>query len=536
MSHRSTPTPTPPPPPGGRRLLRVALCAVLAAASLVALPVATASAIPNCPRSNPDYPDCGTGGPSEPPPPDAGSVSIGASTTSSIATTTTVPDGVTAWYLQQFVPGPGWTTVATGSGPGSFSRVDGGIPPDTQRCWRVITANADGSTTSGNNCAYTHDSRVLASVYRVQLQLTTGNVSGAGTSDEIYATVSGPKSGFLGTTFIQPARHSDLSQGNTHTYDLVGLNGINDFSDIEAIVLGKSGTDDWCVSAATLLVNNVPVFSGSLGDPCTWITENGGGHPSIGITHDLLRSDPQWAAWQYQLPPITTNPDGTSTLTLQIPKDELAAHVEANISQALHGQDAVWDLDHSGPVTLTPFLDNRIKVDVGLVAHTPWYLPDPNVDLPFQLVASTAKDPVTGVWNLNINVDNAVPDVNFPWWADLLDDILPCGPIASIATGTGIPFCLPAVGDIIAGKIDAALGSASSTMGISSAPSNLTATFDGDGNLNIAATLGTPKRVIHLPAGPLPVLSADPVAPPTTTAPRTVMSGGGGSRVPLHAF
>ena len=61
----------------------------------------------------------------------------------------------------------------------------------------------------------------------------------------------------------------------------------------------------------------------------------------------------------------------------------------------------------------------------------------------------------------------------------------------SIATGTGIPFCLPAVGDIIAGKIDAALGSASSTMGISAAPSNLTATFDSDGNLNIAATLGS---------------------------------------------
>jgi len=518
MSDRSTPTP--PPPPRGRRLLRGALCAVLAVASLVALPITTASAIPNCPRTNPDYPDCGPGGPTEPPPPAAGSVSIGALTTSSIATTTNVPAGVTAWYLQQFVPGPNtWTTVASGSSSGSFSRVDAGIPPDTQRCWRVITANANGSTTSGNNCAYTHDARVLASVYRVQLQLTTGNVSGAGTSDEIYATVSGPKSGILDTTFIQPARHSDLSQGDTHTYDLVALNGIHDFSDIEAIVLGKSGTDDWCVSAATLLVNNVPVFSSSLGDPCTWITENGGGHPSVGINHDMLRSDPQWAAWQYQLPPITNNPDGTATLTLQIPKDELAARVEANISQALHGEDAVWDLDHAGPVTLTPYLDNRIKVDVGLIAHTPWYLPDPTVDLPFQLVASTAKDPTTGVWNLNINVDNAFPDVNFPWWADLLDVILPCGPIASIATGTGIPFCLPAVGDIITGKIDAALGSASSTMGISAAPSNLSATFDSAGNLNIVATLGTPKRVIHLPVGPIRPVAAFPAAPSTTAPP-----------------
>ncbi len=460
------------------------------ATSSAIMGASTAYAIKNCPMGDPD---CGA----EPPepkdgpndPPYAPQVRLTARAKDSITVSLIVPNYTTSYMLQRSAGGSSsWTTVFSQTVPGATSRVDSGLAPDTSFCYRLQAKNSHGTTTSPSACAFTKDGRDLTA-FRVQVRLETGDVDDAGTDDDVAVSISGGGVGSVGgMTWLDHGR-DDFERNDVHNYDLVVLDGIEELGDIHSITISKFGDDDWCLKGFTLLVDGRPAFSSHLNTPCQWF--GNGFSTGITATHAMLRADPAWSTFSVPLPDLSKNADGTWSALMTIPRQELEERIESMVGHSIHGTEAYWGHIYGRPVEVTPWSSSVVNVDLDLAADV--FLSDPEVDVDFQIWAGTHKE-TNGNWDLDLQIQNVQVDVDLAWWEDLLDVVVPCGPVVSVIEDEGIPFCLERLAEDASEEIEAGFPRAAIQLGVGSTPLNLTATFDGEPNLNVVATLSSLGR------------------------------------------
>src|SRR5262245_28469920 len=198
------------------------------------------------------------------------------------------------------------------------------LAADTRHCYRV---KALGKT-SDPVCAFTKDGILaLRMIWRVQLQLTTGDIAGAGTDDPVAVGLAGPINGATGNATFLDHDRDDFGPSDVHNYDLVDLVGVSDLGDIESIDIYKQGTDDWCLRGVRLIVNESQVFEKTFGPPCRWVTNRPDGLVQIG--HDELHSAPGWRSYRS---PILLWPN---LAVVVIPEDQIAGQIETRVGDAL---------------------------------------------------------------------------------------------------------------------------------------------------------------------------------------------------------
>jgi PLAT/LH2 domain len=471
----------------GRRWIAGVSAVLILATGLAAVTASPATAARKC---DPDG-DCGPV-PTDPPddfhgPPGAGNVAITNRTSSSLSFTLYLGSNTTKYALQR-LEGTTWVTGPTVQASGAALESESGLPPDTRRCYRVKTMNAYGASTIGaSTCAFTKDGRGLL-LWRVRLQIQTGDVADAGTDDDISASIAGPIGGSTGGTTWLDHSIDDFQRGSIHTYDLPGLKGIGELGDIESIALNHQGDDDWCVKAVTLYVNDAAAFSTGFDSACTW-TGSDTATTLLSVTHDAMRAYPLWTGFHLVLPPIVSQPDGSKVLTFKLPREEIEERVEAMVGHSITGTDAYWGHLYGRAVEESPNANGSAHVDLDLAADA--FTSDPDVDVDFDLVPSTVKQ-ANGEWKLKVAVANLVPNVDLAWWQDLLDAVVTCGTVSHIVTLGGNPFCLQHLAIDGEKEIAAMVAGAGLKAGIGTAPSNLTAAFDATGALVIAITFGPP--------------------------------------------
>jgi PLAT/LH2 domain len=449
--------------------------------------------------------------------PSVSSVTISNRTATSFSLLWSLPTNATSWSLKQSANGTTTQLYGRSGSGGITSLALSALTPDTQYCFILTATNTHGSSSS-TNCEWSQDGK-SSTLYRVQLQITTGTTSGAGTDDVIDAELGGFGNGTAagGTTQLD-LPGDDFQAGSTQTYDLVNMGDISELGDIHSVVLYKHGNDDWCVSNIVLIVDGVAVSSADFGPPCATIGNEG----AVGVTSAQLRADPRWAA--FKVPPLTVvnNADGTVSATLQIPRLEIEQRIASETGDSIQGTDLYWGDD--GEAQVSPYTTGEDAVHMHLSADE--FGPDPGVDIDFKLMATTSQDATTKLWSLNLTRSAVTVNVDLDLFEEVLDTVIPCGPVVSVATGDGIPFCLQYLAQQGADQIEAQVAGTASSIGISALPSNLTATFDASGNLDITATLGTPKQmvVVHPPVATLGGAINTTAMTSTTTRPPMVAS------------
>jgi hypothetical protein len=379
-----------------------------------------------------------------------------------------VSDGATDYRLEKHNGGDSWSTIASYESGGEADLTHGPLPRDTRHCYRIVARGGSRTETSDSACAWTKDGLFLRPVWRVQVQITTGNVPNGDTDDDVRVGVHGPINGHSGgSTSVDWAR-DDFERGDTHMYDLVNLVGITDLGDIEGLEIHKPGTDDWCLQNVSLLVNDEFVFSTGFGDPCQWV--NRGATELIQIPHDALHSYPLWSSY---IIPFETMLNGNYA-TLVISHDQLEGRIESQVGDAMVGTAAYW-----GPpdaVEVTRWDDQRAKVDLDLKGEAGIVTAD--IDVDFDLVVRTFRDS-TKKWWVDIDVVNGNADVSADSLLDLAAFLVTI-PIGSLS------------GPDPEREIESAFTGLGQQVGIGNFY-DLDATFDADHNLVIVATLICPR-------------------------------------------
>ena len=409
-------------------------------------------------------------------------------------------------YKLQRGGGTQWSDVETFTTPpgGDGYEVDG-LAPDREYCFRVIARNEHGSTDAGRGCFFTRDDQVHK-VWRAQVRLTTSTVDDAGTDDAVSVKLLGD---YLSTgyTHLDHAQN-DFDRGEVRNYD-VQLTGIGNTGKIDRIHLFKEGGDAWCVQGVALLVNGVEIYNRDYGAAtCRWIND---GNPTLDISHEELRAHPLWQA--YEDPgELVANPDGTLTGTLVIARGDLETMVEGYLGDQIHGTKLSWGNISGPPVEISrigPTTDDAIHVDVDLQGDGlgPDFIDDDvEVDVDFDLRATAGAENT-----LDLAIENLEATADHNWFADFLDFLVPCGPIASNVAGQGIPFCLQAYEDEFADRVVARFPVLGGHFDFDrEGLQSLTAAFDDDANLVITAVVDPTPEPAESRA-PRPVLPGPPI-------------------------
>ena len=323
-------------------------------------------------------------------------------------------------YRGPDIVGP-WTRIAVfGVSPGNTATIqytDPGLSRDTQHWYRVGAYNAHGESFSVPEPFATIDGRKVS---RLQLQLHTANVDDANTDDAVHVSLRDNDQG----TWLDYGRN-DFERGDTFTYELM-LNGISDVSDINDILLLKSGTDGWCIESMALLADGVEIFThffGASSSTCQWLDDENGHESYVYIGRATLRAHPKWQAYQQPAPP---------TILL---RSDLEARIEGIVGNLIHYGTYVdkypfyqgtisiaWTsdaLDGASHVQVTKKDDQAVHVKFQLDADTPGpggATVTCEFDLRFTGVARTATAPAT----ITITTENRRATVDFNWLADAL--------------------------------------------------------------------------------------------------------------------
>lgn len=175
--------------------------------------------------------------------------------------------------------------------------VDQNATVDAENCYYVSVSdgvNNFSAKTTPWRCAFTRDGRRY-SAHRVQLRLTVGDVSDAGTDESIEVRLQ-PSSYVTAVTNWSPRGNStwvdstadDFERGSSLTYDLL-LSNVRDVSDITQVTLVKPGDDEVCIAGVELLVNGDLAYAQSY-SPCRWI----GGDELLSVPFEDLRASQSW--------------------------------------------------------------------------------------------------------------------------------------------------------------------------------------------------------------------------------------------------
>lgn len=307
-----------------------------------------------------------------------------------------------------FQQSPNFQLIATlPPGDGSEQRfVNSGLTPDTPYSYVVGAFNANGERSLQPFGAYT---RALADepVWRLQLAVRVSNSDDADMDDNLEVRLNTSDGRFL------PARNStwldygrdDFERGSFFVYDL-NLETIEQRSDINQITLLHEGSDAVCIDSIGLFVNGVSVFARDFAaEGGCKLLDN---HDSFHVSHERLRADPRWNA--YQTPPVP----------LRFTRAELESRIESMVGDMLHDQPAYWgDRDGRAFVEATFVDPQRLHVTLDLEGEAN-NMPDPEVDIDFDLVVSAACAP-DGSVAVSITTENFHANVSLGILGGVID-------------------------------------------------------------------------------------------------------------------
>jgi hypothetical protein len=181
---------------------------------------------------------------------------------------------------------------------------------------------------------------------------------------------------------------------------------VSELSDINNIYIWTTGTDGWCIEELSLLVNNTEIYNqhfGSTSSTCRWIDRDHRETEYLFITRSMLRAHPLWQSYQQPAPPLS------------LLRDELESRIESLIGDAIHYESAHWGgLDGDRYVEVSRLDDQAVRVTVDLIAEITG-LPDPEVDLRFDLRFSGSCTDGQTPLQLNIAVENVQASADFDW-------------------------------------------------------------------------------------------------------------------------
>ena len=434
---------------------------VLGSALLVAVP---ASALPIGGIDGQPLPPI-VGPPNDPVPPHPPAI-VGRTTSSMDVRWSDTTKAGLPYRIVRMDPGAAVSIVAGGTVPASPVNVtDTGLLKDTTYCYHAeVDDPVFGSLSSSHMCSYTLTGQA---VIRLQVELTTANVSDANTNDGVFVDIGGQR------TWLDLNR-DDFERGDTHRYDLAL---VADTADIRLLTLGKTGSDGWCVADLKLLVNGGYMFEQSFADQpggCLWLDSEGGASLTYQITAATLRAHPLWSAYRAPLPQLTRTATGY-TGSFDLSADELSARIEGMVGNAIHGTALYWSESGSHPGILPhPSLPNAVIVDVGVRADV--WGPDPFIRIEFDLVFDLSQaafgQPIdvsitdanlsvraTGSWDddaVEKSVRAAWPGVDMSFQIDV-DAILKSQLAADAGLAAYIGRCCDAFGVVVGNQGDVTL-------------------------------------------------------------------------------
>ncbi|MGE3182914.1 MAG: fibronectin type III domain-containing protein, partial [Phycisphaerae bacterium] len=321
----------------------------------------------------------------------------------------------------QTLRGGTWQTVASlgAQGGGPVERVIGGLLPDTPYRFRIAAFNEHGTVFSSERVAYTRAS-VDEPVWRLQLGVKVGNIEDANMDDSLKVSLNAGSSfeiPFGNGTWLDYGR-DDFERGSDFIYDL-NIDAISQRSDITRITLAHAGSDAVCIENIRLYVNGVEVFDRTFNQSgvCKWLDNN----DSHTITYDQLRTHPKWQAYQTPFPPLT------------IRRGELESRVESMIGHMIHDQDVYWG-DRDGRAYVEASMKDastmHMTLDLKADANN---LPDPEVDISFDLAIAVGCDSATDQVVLAVTTENFNANVSLGILGSIIDIFTP------IPVGLGLP-------------------------------------------------------------------------------------------------
>lgn len=216
-------------------------------------------------------------------------------------------------------------------------------------------------------------------VYRIQLRISTGTGTDAGTDDPVYTQLNKND-----TRFYLVKGTDNFVEGRSAKYDVIS-ESIKTIKDIEFLRFGIKGDDGVCFKKVELLLNNseIPLFSKSWRDGKGNCFDNASSSllPIIEISGLELRTSPYW---KY----IVTKPSNISLCwaPTSISKEWITSLVEAFFGNKLQYNEGLkWG---NKPITSTAVdvrvvNDHTLQFDLDLQRDI--FGPNPEVDVDFEL-------------------------------------------------------------------------------------------------------------------------------------------------------
>lgn len=221
------------------------------------------------------------------------------------------------------------------------------------------------------------------SVFRIQLRLTTGVGSSAGTDESPYVQFNNEDKKFFLCKGID-----NFEEGHTDTYDVL-TEDVKHVKDIKFIKFGVKGEDGWCLKRVQLFINDndFPLFAKTYNGPGACMDNKG----TFTIPYSDLRNA---AGWKYTplhrdmwKPPV------------MISKDMIKSLVECSIGNQLNnisgfawGTTTGIDTRWGECVEYSKVNDSTLHFDLDL--QRTLYGPNPEVDVDFDLTFSCRKNKI----------------------------------------------------------------------------------------------------------------------------------------------
>lgn len=347
--------------------------------------------------------------------------------------------------VETFGPLSEWTTFN-----------DTSVASDRLYCYRIVVFDDTRRIPSSERCAFTHDGRNIA-VNRIQLQIITGDVSNAGTDDDVQIRLNSRIKGSpRGNQTWLDYSHNDFERDSAFKYDL-NTRFVRDMSDITQIQINKPGDDAWCVETVRLFVNDRVAFEQTFddgGSSCQWLNDDS--DDTLLIPFRALRDHSAWQDYRPFIPvdfaQITTGflpgngplPAGRTweiplrSDNLGIRGADIQSRIESIIGHEIHGQDAHWMVSSASTSSVSVSRDGEKAVHVrfGLIAELP-FLPNSEIHgtfrLNFDLTCSASGDRVDFAVNLTdfdavVENPTALPGIGFI--DDAIEEELNASPIS----------------------------------------------------------------------------------------------------------
>lgn len=231
-------------------------------------------------------------------------------------------------------------------------------------------------------------------VWRVQINLVTGDVKDAGTDDNVSLSLNDSN-----LTRLDYGRN-DFERNSRFTYDLLPTD-IRTLEDISRIRISKTGSDGWCLRSMELIVNGRTAYSETLNSLCLWLDNDNGHSRTYTVNQNKLRNSSPWRNYRQPFPPFS------------MPRDEIESRLESAIGHFLADEKLYWGHLHGRAVEVSRSNNSTISADLDL-AYDVRFLPDPEVDVDVDVRIACNSGKIT------LTTQNVKVDVDSRWYSEIL--------------------------------------------------------------------------------------------------------------------